>query len=124
MTGASILFLLAAVGSQDVVPSEQLPESTITVSAERLRDFRGRWHLPEAGSATCEIRRSTGDDELDQLACAAIIQCVDENLSTIARGRDRSLPRDERRAATAQTRETMRACSAERLTDLEERLSV
>ena len=119
MISAILLPALLSATPQEAHSTETMDVPTITVAAERLRDFRGRWHLPDTGSAVCEVRRSTGDDTLDTLACEAILQCVDENLMTIARGRDRSLARAERRAAVQQTRTVMRDCSTQRLRELE-----
>ena len=116
------LLLALAVAAQ-VEPSDaqllaELERNRIDVTAEQLRNFRGRWNLKNDGTATCKTRRSTGRADLDVLACDAIKLCVLDNSDLIERRDNRRLPREERRALKDQTKEAMAQCASKRFTTL------
>ena len=118
MMAIAALSLAAQAEPTDAQVLAELERNRIDVTAEQLRNFRGRWDLEDDGTATCETRRSTGRADLDILACDAIKACVQDNSDLIARRDDRSLPREERRALKKQTKDVMSQCASKRFAGL------
>ena len=112
------LSLAAQTEPSDAQLLAELERNRIDVTAEQLRNFRGRWDLKDDGSATCKTRRSTGRADLDVLACDAIKLCVLDNRDLIERRDNRRLPREERRLLKGQTKEAMAQCASKRFTSL------
>ena len=67
-----VLFLFAAQLSGLPPPSA---EGEIVVTARRLKDWRGKIRASSTGS-TCKTTKSTGDRELDQIACDTLRYCT------------------------------------------------
>jgi hypothetical protein len=64
---------LALAAAQPV--AEPAVENEITVVANRLRDWEGRWKLRKS-AITCKTTRSTGDKAIDTIGCDALVQCL------------------------------------------------
>jgi hypothetical protein len=47
----------------------------IVVIARRLGDWRGNWK-PNDGNATCKTEITTGDSEIDEIGCGAMLYCA------------------------------------------------
>ena len=118
MMAIAALSLAMQADPSDAQLLTELERNRIDVTAEQLRNFRGRWDLDDDGTATCETRRSTGRSDLDILACDAIKACVRANSDLITRRDNRKLPRAERRALKAQTKEAMTQCASQRFAGL------
>jgi hypothetical protein len=70
------LLLLAAqpAPAADVQPGAM--ENDIVVIGQRVRKLKFRIKLDKAGRVACRITRSSGDPEIDRLACDAARPCV------------------------------------------------
>ncbi|MEM7701356.1 MAG: hypothetical protein AAF251_05410 [Pseudomonadota bacterium] len=112
------LALAAQTEPSDAQLLAELERNRIDVTAEQLRNFRGRWDLKDDGTATCKTKRSTGRADLDILACDAIKACVFDNSDLITRRDNRRLPRAERRELKDQTKVAMAQCASKRFTTL------
>jgi hypothetical protein len=60
------------------------PENDIVVIGQRVRKVKFRIKLDKAGQAVCRITRSSGDPEIDSLACDAARPCVRPDIVTKA----------------------------------------
>lgn len=92
MSALAILLLAAAPAAQPPPP----PEEEIVVVARRIRTWRGKLKA-RRGTLTCQTTKSTGDREIDAVACHALMTClapIDAEMSAITRAR---LPREEKR---------------------------
>ncbi|MEM7689479.1 MAG: hypothetical protein AAF291_10700 [Pseudomonadota bacterium] len=113
----SLLLALTLAAQAEPTDAELLAElerNRIDVTAQQLSNFRGRWDLKDDGTATCKPKRSTGDADLDVLACDAIKACVLVNSDLITRRDARGLPRAERRELNTQTKDAMAQCAGQR----------
>jgi hypothetical protein len=75
------LFLLAA---QPAMASEAgpAPETDIVVIGQRVRKLKFRIKLDKKGQVVCRITRSSGDTEIDRLACDTARPCVRPDIVT------------------------------------------
>jgi len=78
--------------------SAPMVESEITVIGRKLATWRGSWTV-KRGQASCKMRKSTGDREIDALGCAAMNICVPKFQDQFQALADAKLPK-----ATYQTR--------------------
>jgi len=68
--------LVAAIVLAAAEPVAEPPaENEITVIANKLRDWRGRWRLRK-GAVTCKTKGSTGDKAIDAIGCDALVACI------------------------------------------------
>jgi hypothetical protein len=82
MIAISLLF-----AAQPAVPAEAAPavaENDIVVIGERVRKIKFRIRSDQAGKISCRITRSSGDPEIDGLACDAARPCVRPDIVTPA----------------------------------------
>lgn len=69
----AVALSVALVGAQ---PAAEAPvDNEITVIANKLRDWRGRWRL-DKGAVACKTTRSTGDKAIDAVGCEAMVACI------------------------------------------------
>jgi hypothetical protein len=70
--------MLLAAFALAVAPqaSEPSPSEDIVIVGERVRKFRFTIRRNKAGAAVCRVRRSSGDPEIDGLACEAARGCL------------------------------------------------
>ncbi|PKP95500.1 MAG: hypothetical protein CVT75_01640 [Alphaproteobacteria bacterium HGW-Alphaproteobacteria-14] len=68
-------FALAAAQPVAEPATEPTPDTEITVIANRLRDWHGRWRLRK-GAVACKTTRSTGDKAIDAIGCDALVTCI------------------------------------------------
>lgn len=70
-----MLLLVAPIALAATEPVAEVPppENEITVIANKLRDWRGRWRLRK-GAITCKNTRSTGDKAIDAIGCDALVK--------------------------------------------------
>ena len=106
---------LQATAQNEPVVVEQ---NVINVTAQRLRAFRAKWDIEDDGSASCTIKRRTGQPDLDELACGAVTACVNVNRDLIMKGRDRRSPLKERRVFREQAKTVMYDCAANRFFEI------
>jgi hypothetical protein len=62
----------------------------VPVIAAKLKGWQGQWGAA-GGKLACRTVRSTGDDAIDMIGCAALVECVTPAypaLKTIADGKD------------------------------------
>jgi hypothetical protein len=114
---AALAFALQAV------PVVTVPDEVV-VTARRLKDWQGRASANEHGSR-CRTTRSTGDKELDQIACDSMRWCITSLQAQAAGISQKGLPREVREQRTAALNSGMTACMEEqhtrRVTDLLDR---
>lgn len=77
MIGA--LLLLAA---QPAAPVAAPPENDIVIIGRKVRKIRFRIKLDKRGQTVCRITRSSGDPEIDSLACDTARPCVRPDIVT------------------------------------------
>jgi hypothetical protein len=65
---------LLLIAAQDVPAAAPQAEDEITVIARKLKAWRGSLKF-EKGVATCKVRSSSGDREIDAIGCAAMTTC-------------------------------------------------
>jgi len=76
---------LLLTGAQPAVAAEPPPaENDIVIIGERVRKIRFRIKLDKTGRTVCRITRSSGDAEIDALACDAARPCVRPDIVTKA----------------------------------------
>lgn len=75
--------LLAALALA-AAPEVSAAENDIVIIGERIRKVKFRIKLDKAGRAVCRITRSSGDAEIDGLACDAARPCVRPDIVTKA----------------------------------------
>jgi hypothetical protein len=80
---ASLLLLAAQPVAAAGVPPSQA-ENDIVVIGQRVRKVKFRIRLDKAGRSVCRITRSSGDAEIDGLACDAARPCVRPDIVTKA----------------------------------------
>jgi hypothetical protein len=113
----SALLLMMAV--QTASPASDAAEE-ITVIGQRLREWRGR--ITPAGQAMrCVTLRSTGDAEVDEIGCGAMVQCFTPLRPRMIEAASR--PRAERRPRMAAIEREVGACMVERRDQLIENLA-
>jgi hypothetical protein len=71
--------LLLAAGSAAAAPAPRPVDPKVAAQvpliAGKLQDWRGAWGAA-GGKLACKTVRSTGDEEIDLIGCAALIACV------------------------------------------------
>jgi hypothetical protein len=75
------LLLLAA---QRAEAAPVAAEEDIVVTGERIRKLKFRIKLDKAGRTVCRVTRSSGDREIDGLACDTARPCVRPDIVTKA----------------------------------------
>jgi hypothetical protein len=78
---------LLLLAGQPAVPASAAPpaaENDIVVIGQKVRKLKFRIRLDAAGKVVCRITRSSGDAEIDSLACAAARPCVTPDIVTEA----------------------------------------
>lgn len=75
------LILLAA---QPVAEAAPAASNDIVVIGHKVRKIRFRLNTDKSGKAICRIKRSSGDAEIDRLACDAARPCVRPDIVTTA----------------------------------------
>lgn len=74
------LLLLAAEPAAAASP----PENDIVIIGQRVRKLKFRIKSDKAGKIVCRITRSSGDSEIDSLACDTARPCVRPDIVTEA----------------------------------------
>jgi hypothetical protein len=77
---ALLAMTLAQTAAAPPLPTEQ----DIVVIGQRVRKIRFRLKADKAGKVACRITRSSGDPEIDALACDAARPCVRPDIVTKA----------------------------------------
>jgi hypothetical protein len=67
-----LLALALQAAAAESAPQE---EQEILVIAQKLKNWRGVWK-PNKDNYTCKTKRSTGDKEIDQIGCDAMLVCA------------------------------------------------
>jgi hypothetical protein len=77
MTWLAPLVLLLAQGAAAPAPREIDPKvaEQVPIIAAKLDHWRGAW-AAAGGKLGCKTLRSSGDEEIDALGCAAMLSCV------------------------------------------------
>jgi hypothetical protein len=68
----AFMLLLAAQPAVTATP----PENEIVIIGQKVRKIKFRLKTDKAGKAVCRIKRSSGDPEIDALACDAARVCM------------------------------------------------
>ncbi|HEX8512128.1 MAG TPA: hypothetical protein VF688_03385 [Allosphingosinicella sp.] len=77
---------LLLLAGQPAVPAaaSPRPENDIVVIGQKVRKIKFRIKLDKAGRTVCRITRTSGDSEIDSLACDAARPCVRPDIVTKA----------------------------------------
>lgn len=97
--------LIAALSLAAAQPvAEPAVDNEITVIANRLRDWGGRWKLRK-GAVVCKTTRSTGDKAVDAIGCDALVICISPLAPRFAEIEATKAPKEElsRRASALMT---------------------
>ncbi|MGZ8287530.1 MAG: hypothetical protein ACXW27_17870 [Allosphingosinicella sp.] len=78
----NLLAALALAAAPEVSPPAA--ENDIVIIGQRVRKLKFRIKLDKAGRVACRITRSSGDPEIDSLACDAARPCVRPDIVTKA----------------------------------------
>lgn len=79
---AALLLLAAQPAAAAAEPASA--ENDIVVIGRRVQKIKFRLKLDKAGKVVCRITRSSGDPEIDSLACDAARPCVRRDIVTAA----------------------------------------
>lgn len=102
-----ILLALALQAASPPPPVDTAEE--IVVIGEKLKTWRAGIRFGKAG-ATCKIKTSTGDAEIDRIGCTAIEQCWPQFLSGFEATRAKGVAAEDRKAKTAELNQALGAC--------------
>ena len=81
--GEMIAALFIAAGQPAVPAAEPAPAGNdIVVIGQRVRKVKFRIRLDKKGKAACRITRSSGDPEIDGMACDTARPCVRPDIVT------------------------------------------
>lgn len=116
MIGLAIAAALL-VPAQDAPAAEEEPTADIVVIARKLRDWRASVNFRE-GKGSCKIRRSTGDKDIDQIGCDAMLHCWPKFVPRYEATRDKGLSAAARTQMIESINRDMTACVEERHTSL------
>jgi hypothetical protein len=72
---AFILFLAQVADAVPALGASAEEEREIVVTARKLGRWSGNWE-PHNGSPTCKTTTTSGDTEIDQIGCNAMIYCT------------------------------------------------
>jgi hypothetical protein len=109
MTIASAAALLAAFSTTSP-PRE--PAEIVVTARERLKDWRGTTRLRN-GKYICRTRDSSGDREIDAIACRALATCMDTLKPEIDAAIARKPPPEEQAAISKAFDDKAGACFGE-----------
>lgn len=79
MIVALLLFAAQPAAAASAGPA---PENDIVIIGQRVRKLKFRIKLDKAGRVLCRITKSSGDAEIDGLACDAARPCVRPDIVT------------------------------------------
>lgn len=100
--------LVAALLGSFQAPTIQ-PAEDVVVTARRLKEWRGNAQM-RSGSVRCKTLRSTGDTELDTIACDSLRWCMVSLTPEAAFLQDKKLPAAERARRTRLLNDRLAAC--------------
>jgi hypothetical protein len=75
---------LLLVAAQPAAVEAPPPENDIVIIGQRVRKLKFRIKSDKAGRVACRITRSSGDSEIDRLACDTARPCVRPDIVTPA----------------------------------------
>ena len=101
------LFAAALLASLQAPTSH--PAEDVVVTARRLKEWRGNAQM-RSGSVRCKTVRSTGDRELDAIACDSMRWCMISLTPEAAFLQDKKLPVAERARRTRLLNDRLAAC--------------
>ncbi|MEP9358179.1 hypothetical protein [Sphingomonas sp. KR3-1] len=102
------MLLLSLALSAQTVPNPETGEE-ITVIGQKLKTWRAKVDFGRNG-ASCKIKQSTGDAEIDRIGCTAMEQCWPEFLPGFEATRAKGVSDADRAAKTAELNKALGAC--------------
>jgi hypothetical protein len=116
--------ILAAFSLMAAQAAPSAPPSEVVVTARRLKDWRGKANANARGTR-CRTVRSTGDRDLDQIACDSMRWCMQSRQGQVAglaeRGIDPSVLQQRQAALNASLTTCMTEQHERRVSDLLDR---
>lgn len=103
-----VSILAAALFASFEAPAIQ-PAEDVVVTARRLKEWRGNAQV-RSGSVRCKTVRSTGDRDLDAIACDSLRWCMTSLTPEAAFLQDKTLPAAERARRTRLLNDRLAAC--------------
>jgi hypothetical protein len=103
------MILLAALALAVPTDAASPSQADIVIIGQRVRKLKFRIKLDRAGRVVCRITRTSGDPEIDGLACDTARPCVRSDIVTKAAMMACLTPRWERLAAQIAERRRIRS---------------
>ncbi|WP_326525443.1 hypothetical protein [Sphingomonas sp.] len=86
------------------------PADEVTVIGQRLeKDWSGRVRFTKSGTK-CDIRKSTGDAEIDRIGCTAMERCFPQYQARYQAANDRAVRPDVKKVMQAALNQELTAC--------------
>lgn len=116
------LLAMAQTTGSPVPDATPVAQDEITLISRKLRDWRG-FLTTKDGATRCVTKKSTGDRDIDQIGCAAMVGCFPhyegEFKAVLSAGRDKA----SRNRMNADISQRLAACVEERHNKLVEALA-
>jgi hypothetical protein len=108
---AAILLIAAQAAAPAPAPREIDPKvaAQVPVIAGKLEQWRGAWGAA-GGKLACRTVKSSGDEEIDALGCAATIACVKPAYPALKTIADGSAAKDEKERLMKAKLATLEPC--------------
>lgn len=108
---AAILLIAAQAAAPAAAPREIDPKvaAQVPVIAGKLEQWRGAWGAA-GGKLACRTVKSSGDEEIDALGCAATIACVKPAYPALKKIADGSAAKDEKERLMKAKLATLEPC--------------
>ena len=110
---ALVLMLQAADPGDSSPIADEAVANEIVVIGKQLKSWKGKGKTKN-GDITCKTTKSTGDPEIDQIACAAIVGCMAEVQPRIVEIMGLDLDKAERDRRIDKAGEAMAPCMKRR----------
>jgi hypothetical protein len=108
---AAILLIAAQTAALAATPREIDPKvaAQVPVIAGKLEQWRGAWGAA-GGKLACRTVKSSGDEEIDALGCAATIACVKPAYPALKKIADGAAAKDEKERLMKAKLATLEPC--------------
>lgn len=107
---SAALLMVPAVPAQDVSgAADEAVTNQIVVIGSALKSWKGRVKKRN-GELVCDVRKSTGDAQIDRIGCDAMLTCMAPIVPEIEAVATSDQPRKQRKAAMAKLVEAQGEC--------------
>lgn len=112
MSWLAPLILVLAQGAAAPAPAQEIDPRVaeqVPIVAAKLNHWRGAWGVVN-GKLGCETVRSSGDEEIDALGCAAMLACIRPAYPELKKINDGSAAVEEKKRQMAAKLATLEPC--------------